>query len=674
MMNRRNLIAWSLLLLFGGAVNVSAQQTDTIRMSRVLDSVSIVSQRVHHVNEANAGAKVARIDPQVLHANRTRSLAELLTDHSAIYIKSLGMGALSTASFRGASASQTRVNWNGINVTPPMSGTFDFSQIPVFFTDNISLYYGNSHAKGGTGAVGGSVNLFTDPTWNEQVSGKTLVEYGSFHTYTAGGMVSVGGMHGNFKTRLFYQHSDNDYTYENRVMSNDVFREKRQDARYSQMGFMQEAYFRLSPRARLTAIAWYQANERELPQPLGIVNQTHEEQKEEHFRGYIGLDWSKGIHDLHVKAAWLYYRQTYDMHYESDWFDPKGNRNRSNTFQGIADYTFSPCKTLIVNSAFTVSRDLIRVSSYLDVDSSNYVVDGTEYEIPEVEAPFKHHRNIFSWQISLQWYPREWLLLNGQYLFERNDRRNVSTWSAGAVANLWNKMLQLKGSVGYNYRFPSMNDLYWRPGGNPDVLPEEGHAYDASLVFRKQLASFLYLNTEVSGYLMYIDNWILWLPKDGNQWIWTPQNKRNVRSEGIELYGKMTFALGDWESSLTGNFTWSRSRTRTKQHADDGSYMKQIPYVPRFKWNLRWATDYKRAFFAWQLTYIGRRFITTDQSYATDPYAIHNLVAGYRHEFKNGMTITPQIRVDNLFDAYYESTQYYPMPLRNCLFSLLFEL
>ena len=35
--------------------------------------------------------------------------------------------------------------------------------------------------------------------------------------------------------------------------------------------------------------------------------------------------------------------------------------------------------------------------------------------------------------------------------------------------------------------------------------------------------------------------------------------------------------------------------------------------------------------------------------------------------------LTPQLRVDNVTDAYYESTQYYPMPLRNYLVSLLFE-
>ena len=60
-----------------------------------------------------------------------------------------------------------------------MSGTFDFSQIPVFFTDNINLYYGGSHVKNGSGAIGGSVNLFTDPDWHKGVRGKVLGEYGS---------------------------------------------------------------------------------------------------------------------------------------------------------------------------------------------------------------------------------------------------------------------------------------------------------------------------------------------------------------------------------------------------------------------------------------------------------------------------------------------------------------
>ena len=660
-------------IFLGSGFRTPAQSRDSITLYGTLDTVQVIRQRIQHANEANAGARVTHISPAILQANKTRSLAELLTDHTSIYIKSLGTGALSTASFRGTSASQTRVNWNGINITPPLSGTFDFSQIPVFFTDNINLYYGSSHVKNGTGAIGGSVNLFTDTDWNRGVNGRVLAEYGSYNTYTVGGQANISGNKSASKTRLYYQHSDNDYTYLNKVLTNTPFREKRQDAAYSQFGIMQEGYFRVSPYTRLTAVAWYQKNHRNLPQPLGVVNRSQEDQEENNFRGYAGLDFSRGIHELHVKAAWLYFCQTYDIRYDGGLFDPKGNKNRSNTAQVVADYTYSPTDKLILNTTLTYSHDLIRVSSYIDIDSSKYTLDGIDFDIPQVESPFSHHRNILSWQTSALWTPIRWMMINGQYMFEHNDNRNVSTWSAGIVFNLLKKELKLKGSTAYNYRFPSMNDLYWRPGGNPDVKPEEGYSYDAYISYRKSINKHLLFDAEVSGYLMNIDNWILWLPKDGNQWVWTPQNKRNVRSYGVELYGKTTFHYGELVSSLSGNYSWSQSRTRKKQHVDDNAYMRQIPYVPRFKWNLRWNIDYKDAFFVWQMTYTGRRFITTDESYATDPYSVHNLLLGYRYSFRNGTSLTPQMRIDNLFDTYYESTQYYPMPLRNCLFSLLFE-
>ena len=151
-------------LALAGGTRAGAQERDTVAMRGELDTVHVVRQRIQHANEANTGARVSRIDPEIISANKTRSLAELLTDHTSIYIKSLGTGALSTASFRGASASQTRVNWNGINITPPMSGTFDFSQIPVFFTDNISLYYGGSPYVVADEATG---NLYsTKMVWN----------------------------------------------------------------------------------------------------------------------------------------------------------------------------------------------------------------------------------------------------------------------------------------------------------------------------------------------------------------------------------------------------------------------------------------------------------------------------------------------------------------------------
>ena len=65
--------------------------------------------------------------------------------------------------------------------------------------------------------------------------------------------------------------------------------------------------------------------------------------------------------------------------------------------------------------------------------------------------------------------------------------------------------------------------------------------------------------------------------------------------------------------------------------------------------------------------------IAATYPHSTDAYTVHNLLAGYRWTFAGGKALTPQLRVDNVTDAYYESTQYYPMPLRNYLVSLLFE-
>ena len=42
--------------------------------------------------------------------------------------------------------------------------------------------------------------------------------------------------------------------------------------------------------------------------------------------------------------------------------------------------------------------------------------------------------------------------------------------------------LVAKASISRNYRFPSLNDLYFLPGGNPGLKSEQGVAYEAGLI------------------------------------------------------------------------------------------------------------------------------------------------------------------------------------------------
>ena len=126
-------------------------------MYGTIDTVLVQEKQLDKAKDANAGTRVSTIDIEILNSNRTKSLAELLSENSVVYIKSLGQGALATSSFRGTSSTHTRVNWNGLNINPPMAGSFNFSQIPVFFTDNVELQYGAGNVKNGTGSIGGSI-------------------------------------------------------------------------------------------------------------------------------------------------------------------------------------------------------------------------------------------------------------------------------------------------------------------------------------------------------------------------------------------------------------------------------------------------------------------------------------------------------------------------------------
>lgn len=74
---------------------------------------------------------------------------------------------------------------------------------------------------------------------------------------------------------------------------------------------------------------------------------------------------------------------------------------------------------------------------------------------------------------NLVWRPKERTTLNLQLMGEQNDHLFMPTFSAGASYALIRDLLDVKGSVAYNYHYPTLNDLYWVPGGNSDLNPEK---------------------------------------------------------------------------------------------------------------------------------------------------------------------------------------------------------
>ena len=62
-----------------------------------------------------------------------------------------------------------------------------------------------------------------------------------------------------------------------------------------------------------------------------------------------------------------------------------------------------------------------------------------------------------------------------------------------------------KASVSRNYRFPTLNDLYFLPGGNPDLKNEHGFSYDAGVSFEVGKKSVYKLSGSANWFDSYID-------------------------------------------------------------------------------------------------------------------------------------------------------------------------
>ena len=93
----------------------------------------------------------------------------------------------------------------------------------------------------------------------------------------------------------------------------------------------------------------------------------------------------------------------------------------------------------------------------------------------------------------------------------------------------------MQANVARNYHHPTLNDMYWQPGGNPDLSPEEGYSRVKHQCYWETQLRLRSAPSATRAYRVLfaqINNWILWLP--GFKGYWEPVNVAEVRSYGLE--------------------------------------------------------------------------------------------------------------------------------------------
>jgi len=243
------------------------------------------------------------------------------------------------------------------------------------------------------------------------------------------------------------------------------------------------------------------------------------------------------------------------------------------------------------------------------------------------------------------------------------------TWSLG-VDYYIARWLKIKANAARVYRIPTINDLFWKEGGNQNLLSESGYAFEGGLMLvipkNKKKYNFTF---ELTAFSREIENWIIWLP---NGAFWSPQNLMHVWSRGAET--NTSYQYNGKRLKLFSNFKTSYvlSENTVSKLNSDASTNKQLIYVPLYTGQFNYGLIYKKTTVMLNHTYTGYRYTSSDHSQYLEPYYLHNLSLAYKFDFKK-LSIDIQFQINNLLNTNYQVLTARPMPGINYRGGLVFN-
>lgn len=643
-----------------------------------------MSKKIYHINEAQVyadrpmkeiGVQKTSFDSIKLKENIALSIADVLTFNSSIFVKNYGRATLSTVAFRGTSASHTQVSWNGMKINNPMLGMTDFSMIPSYFIDDASLLHGTSSVNETGGGLGGSVKLSTVPASADGFGLQYIQGVGSFKTFDEFLRLTYGNAKWQVSTRAVLSSSANDFKYRNHDKKENIYDENmniieqyypietNKSGAFRDFHLLQEVYYNTLKGDRFGLNAWYINSNRELPLLTTDYSDDTEfdnRQREQTFRGIITWDHLRSDWKLSAKGGYIYTWMAYD--YKRDvgngiMADMTRSRSTINTFYGQAEGEYYIGKKWLFTASLSAHQHFVtsKDKNIIRQDGDKAIVG---YQKGRIEL---------SGAISAKWKPIERM---GISLVLRDEMYGTTftpiipaLFIDGVICQKGN--IVAKASISRNYRFPSLNDLYFLPGGNPDLKNESGWSYDAGVSFSAGKEGVFTISGSATWFDSYIHDWIIWLPT--TKGFFSPKNIKDVHAYGVEIDGKLDWIFArEWKLDIGATFSWTPSINNGEPVSiADQSVGKQLPYVPEYSSSINgriawrgWAFTYKWCYYSERYTMSSNDISLTGK---LPTYFMSNIVLEKNLNFK-WADLSLKGAVNNLFNEEYLSVLSRPMP------------
>lgn len=593
---------------------LSAQDTDTTLW---MDEVSITDQQM-------IGYEADTIPISDVTA-RMNSLTDILRTESNVYFRNFGPGSSSTVSMFGSRSNEVALVWNGIKIANPMLGVNDYSLISVADLTSLRIARQGTSSIYGAGSSAGAIIL-----------GQEIDNTSHPVTLSAGwstlNKIKLAGSYsqtkGSWKSRTTVSGftSQNDYRY----TTLDGKENRLPHAHSHSINASHHSEFHLRSNQSLSLSLWARNHFREIP-PTLTESRSEADQSDQFIRSLIQYQNLQTRHKLHLKAYYGSQKQIYQ--------NPLIKLNATHIFENAQfrmDNQWQPFNELYVKYGVQ--------NNFFSSRSDNY--QGTKNQ---------NRISVYSQiQYDLDRIPLELiLLLQPQW---------VSGQKPGWTTEIKARISQAKMGLwtiyaNHNIVWPTLNDLYWNPGGNPALLPE--HNRIVGLIWKKNWAD--HFHHSLSMYHKWAENWIQWLPSDLGYW--RPVNAVEGRSQGLNLEVEKIWSSG---LEIFGGYQYVRTVI-----LDEISNNNQTIYSPRHMWSVR--GHYKLGQ-RWELQAIGEytstRYVTRDHSQSLNPYFLCHSTIVYK---LRNMDCTLGLQLKNIFDREYQGIINRPMPGRQIQINTLIK-
>lgn len=596
-----------LFLLFAVCPVVWAQQ-DSIALREVI--ISDVG-----LQEFSTTQNVLRLNDSVIGRNQS-SLADLLQFTTPIYFKQNGYGMVSSPAFRGTTAQQTAVVWNGININSQTNGQTDFNTIASTDFETVSVRSGGGSALYGSGAIGGSVHLENDLYFVPRFENRVRFTYGSFDSFSGSYKMLASDDRLSVNAGISRNQSQNDYPwigYKNN--------RKNENGQFYNNGMHVAFGYKVSATHYLKFYSQTFDGQRHFS--LVVPSETKTKYRDFNTRNL--LEWQSCFGGFTSRAKLAFLSERYQYYGMID----------------QPDYSFGEVRTLLAR--YDLAYDLGKQMSI------NTILDFTQHNGHGSDiAP--HTRHIGSGSILLRHRP--WDKLGYEVAVRKETTSNYKSPLLFSAGTHWSpgRWYGLKLNVSRNFRIPTFNDLYWQTAGNPDLKPEHSYQFEATNTFKWRQLS---LNATV--FQTQIQDMIRWLPGEGG--MFTPENTNSVLINGAEAVLGYHYSVGSHRLNIQSSYGYTDSRNRQTG--------KQLIYVPYHKATASVGYAYGRFSCGYQHVYNGWVYTQSDNNpdKTVGLYHVSNVMAdfgfGQNHSYRIGL------KALNLWNEKYESVADRPMPGRH---------